>query len=149
LNGWEEFAAGLAEELAGLPAGAVVIIAESTPISEVARYAQFRQFEDILAAELGGDKWLEPAAQAGETGNKLIANAGWQQPDFAHVGNWWNEWLWPMTSADYRRLAAMVVTGLRDAYRIADPAELAYRAWNENAGNSPIELPLLGLSRIG
>ncbi|CAM4518005.1 hypothetical protein NONI108955_40885 [Nocardia ninae] len=147
MNGWEELADGLAEELAGLPAGAVVIIAEAAPTSEVARYAQFRQFDDILAAELGGDRWLEPAVQAGEKGNELIANAGWQPPDFDHVGNWWIESPWPLASADYRRLASMVVTGLRDAYRISEPSALAYRAWNENAGNSPMELPSLGLSR--
>ncbi|PXX66595.1 hypothetical protein DFR70_103344 [Nocardia tenerifensis] len=146
MNGWDEFAAGLAEELAGLSAGAVVIIAESTPATEVARYAQFRQFDDMLTAELCGDRWLEEAVQADEAGNRLIADAGWRPPEFDHVGNWWHEWPWPMSSAEYGQVAAMVVTGLRDAYGIAEPAALAYRAWNENTGNSPIELPMLGLS---
>ncbi|MFE7799422.1 hypothetical protein [Nocardia sp. NPDC057440] len=34
---------------------------------------------------------------------------------------WWIELPWPVNSAVYRQLAAMVVTGLRDAFRITDP----------------------------
>ncbi|WP_405167253.1 hypothetical protein OG203_20495 [Nocardia sp. NBC_01499] len=147
MSDWAEFAAGLAEELAGLADGAVVKIIQSASISQVRPYAQFRQLDDILWAEIVGDKWLDPAAQAGADGNQLLADAGWQRPDFDHGDNWWLESPWPMSSATYRRLAASVVTGLRDALRVADPAELVYQAWDENADNRGIELPLLGLTR--
>jgi hypothetical protein len=60
--------------------------------------------------------------------------------------NWWVEPPWPMASASYSQLAWMVVTGLRDGFRITDPTTLAYTAWNENAGNRALDRPMLGLA---
>ncbi|QIS01698.1 hypothetical protein F5X71_04675 [Nocardia brasiliensis] len=149
MTGWDEFTAGLAAQLAELPEGAIVKLTQSTSASEVAPYAQFLQLADKLWAELVGDKWLDPVAQAGDAGKQLIETAGWRQPDFEHSDNWWIELPWPIRTADYARLASMVVTGLRDALHVPQPTDLVYRAWNENTGNSPLELPLLGLSRAG
>lgn len=41
----------------------------------------------------------------------------------------------------------MVVTGLRDAFRITDPGSLTYTAWNKNVDERDLHLPLLGLAR--
>ncbi|AFT98879.1 TY-Chap domain-containing protein [Nocardia brasiliensis] len=149
MTGWDEFAAGLAEELAALPEGAIVKVIQSSSTSEVGPYAQFLQTADRVWAELVSDKWLNSAAQAGAAGNDLIAGAGWQLPDFQHGDNWWIELPWPIRTADYARLATMVVVGLRDALHVPAPTDLVYRAWNENTGNTPLELPALGLSRAG
>ncbi|WP_433661712.1 TY-Chap domain-containing protein [Nocardia sp. CA-128927] len=142
---WAEFTDGLAEQLATLPSGAVVIVGEAPISSDKSRTAQFRQFDDSVWAQLAGDRWLDPEVQAGEAGRHLIRAAGWQEPDDDHIENWWVEVPWPVSTAGYRRLAEMVVTGLRDGFRIADPTPLVYQAWNEKSENSPIELPRLGL----
>lgn len=50
------------------------------------------------------------------------------------------------TTADCRRLASMMVTGLRDGFRIADPSHL-YRVWIDRPGVSALDLFALGLKR--
>ncbi|KAA8886673.1 hypothetical protein F3087_23155 [Nocardia colli] len=145
MTGWAEFADGLATQLATLPTGAVVVIGEAPISSDKSRTTQFRQLDDSVWAQLAGDRWLDPAVQAGEQGRHLLRATGWQEPDADHLDNWWVELPWPVPSTAYRRLADMVVTGLRDAFRIADPTPLVYQAWNEKTANSPLELPLLGL----
>jgi hypothetical protein len=145
LTGWEQFAEGLARHLAELPSGAVVKIVESDESAEVPRYAQFLQSDDKLFAEVVGDEWLDEDLGAGTAGGRLLADAGWHQPDEDHSGNWWHDSAWPIDSAGYRQLASMVVTGLRDAFRISDLSAFHYEAWNGNAGNRKLDLPLLGL----
>jgi hypothetical protein len=145
LPGWDEFAEGLAQHLATLPTGAVVKIIEPDETAEVPRYAQFLQSDTKLFAEVVGDEWLDPALGAGEAGERLLTEAGWHQPDEDHSGNWWLDSAWPIDSAGYDRLASMVVTGLRDAFRISDLSAFHYKAWNGNAGNRKLDLPLLGL----
>ncbi|WP_062987644.1 TY-Chap domain-containing protein [Nocardia anaemiae] len=144
---WAEFTERLAEQLAVLPAGAIVKIVEAGPPSGHQRFAQFAQTDNELLAELVGDEFLEPAARPDETGHRLITESGWQEPDDDHGPYWWIELPWPVNSAIYRQLAAMVVTGLRDAFRISDPGSLTYTAWNKNADERDLHLPLLGLAR--
>lgn len=140
---WTEFAAGLAEHLAGSTAGTVVKISELNG----ARYAQFRQLDNEVWAELAGDAWLEPAVRAGDPGARVFTAAGWQPPDPDHGDNWWIEWATPLSPVRYRELAAMVVAGLRDGFRITEVTALGYEAWDENDGNRELELPELGLVR--
>ncbi|MGK8485862.1 TY-Chap domain-containing protein [Nocardia asiatica] len=142
MTGWEDIAAGLAAELAALSAGSIVKLVESET-GPRRRYAQFLQLDDVLSAELVDDGWLDPALRAGTAGRAVIAAAGWRERDATH-GNWWAELPWPSSSAEYRRLADMVVTGLRDGFGIAAPTALAYTAWNERSANQ-LDLPLLGL----
>ncbi|WP_405165572.1 hypothetical protein OG203_11000 [Nocardia sp. NBC_01499] len=147
MTSWVEFEEGLTEHLKSLPAGVVVIIDEIERQKERRRFAQFRQLDDMIWAELPGDDSLDPDVQVRVAGARLIADAGWQQPDPDHCDNWWYELRWPATSDAYRRLASMIVTGLRDAYRVATPDHLVYDAWNEHAGNRKFELPRTGLIR--
>ncbi|UGT70011.1 hypothetical protein LTT66_07525 [Nocardia gipuzkoensis] len=143
MTGWEDFAAGLAAELAALRAGSIVKLVESET-GPRRRYAQFLQLDDLLSAELVDDEWLDPALRAGTAGRAVIADAGWRERDASH-DNWWTELPWPSPSAGYRRLADMVVTGLRDGFGIDAPTALAYTAWNERSENRELDLPLLGL----
>ncbi|WP_174189717.1 TY-Chap domain-containing protein [Nocardia barduliensis] len=142
MTGWEDIAAGLAAELATLHAGSIVKLVESET-GPRRRYAQFLQLDDLLSAELVDDGWLDPALRAGTAGRALIAAAGWRERDAGH-SNWWTELPWPSSSAGYRRLADMVVTGLRDGFGIDAPTALAYTAWNERSADQ-LDLPLLGL----
>ncbi|MCX5414950.1 hypothetical protein [Streptomyces sp. NBC_00059] len=142
MTGWDGFGEGLAEQLTTLATGSVLIISESGPTG---RYAQFLQSDESLSAELVGDHYLDPSVRAGEPGCRLIAEAGWRQPeDTVHGHNWQAELPWPSPSAAYHRLAAMTVTGLRDALRITSPQTLVYDAWGRE--NHPLRLPLLGLT---
>nr|WP_222595092.1 hypothetical protein [Nocardia ninae] len=125
----------------------VVIIDEAERQQERRRFAQFRQLEDMIWAELPGDDSLDPDVQVREAGSRVIAEAGWQHPDADHCDNWWFELPWPADAGAYRRLASMIVTGLRDAYRVVAPDRLVYDAWNESAGNRKFELPRTGLIR--
>ncbi|MEU2549597.1 hypothetical protein ABZ618_29915 [Streptomyces roseolus] len=138
---WDEFSQRLAEQLSTLTTGSVLIIREDGPPG---RYAQFLQADERVEAQLVADHYLDPTARAGETGNRLITEAGWRQPEDTVYGhNWQTELPWPSTSDAYRRLAAMTVTGLRDALRITSPETLVYEAWTR--GNRPLRLPSLGL----
>lgn len=144
MTGWDGLGERLAEQLASLATGSVLIIGER---GRTGRYAQFLQSDERVEAELVGDHHLDPALRAGEAGSRLIAEAGWRPPeDTVHGHNWWAELPWPSSSAAYRELAGMTVTGLRDGLRIAGPQALVYEAWDGRRGNRPLVLPLLGLS---
>ncbi|MFD5648993.1 hypothetical protein [Streptomyces sp. NPDC127039] len=143
MTAWDGFGEGLARQLATLAAGSVLIIREG---GRTGRYAQYAQSDEILRAELVGDHGLDPALRAGETGSRLIAEAGWEPPEDTVYGHNWQAGVsWPSPSGAYRELARMTVTGLRDGLRIASPQGLAYEAWDERRGNRPLVLPLLGL----
>lgn len=147
MTGWDGLSDGLAEQLASLAAGSVLIISES---AQTGRYAQFLQSEDTLAAELVGDHHLDPALRAGEAGGRLIVEAGWRPPEDTVYGhNWQAELPWPSPSDAYRTLAGMTVTGLRDGLRITGPQALVYEAWDGRRGNRALTLPLLGLAPKG
>ncbi|MFF0494598.1 hypothetical protein ACFYTQ_36740 [Nocardia sp. NPDC004068] len=145
MTDWDRFAAQLAEQLSVLPAGAMVKVVASSPPY---RFAQFAQGDAYLLAELTGDEYLPPTDRPAEDRRRRIIDAGWQVPDLDHGGNWWIEVPWPVASAIYRQLAAMVVTGLRDGLAVGSPAGLCYEAWNAQASNELMDLPLLGLYRI-
>lgn len=142
---WPEFAAGLVETLATLPYGAVVIIGEPGPWSDRRLFTQFRQERDHIHAQLPGDRWLDSSVQVGASGARVFGDDGWHEPDADFLWNWWVNLPWPATSAGYRRLAAMMVTALRDVFGIPSPDDLVYYAWNEGEGNARLELPLLGV----
>lgn len=144
MTDWDGFREGLAEQLASLTDGSVLIIREG---GQTGRYAQFLQSDKGLEAELVGDHHLAPTLRAGDEGRRLIAEAGWRPPEDTVYGhNWWSELPWPSPSAGYRDLAEMTVTGLRDGLRITGPQALVYEAWDGRRGNRPLTLPLLGLT---
>ncbi|MCX4093055.1 TY-Chap domain-containing protein [Nocardia sp. alder85J] len=147
MTDWETFAAGLVEELADLPSGALVVISDMSD-ADSTYFAQFAQLDDKLAAQLTGDANLTGGRPPAVDHRQRLIDVGWQTPDPTDSDNWWVELPWPVTSALYRQLATMVVIGLRDAFGVAEPAQLAYRAWNGNDRNRPIELPRLGLPRV-
>ncbi|WP_327094674.1 hypothetical protein OIE68_31880 [Nocardia vinacea] len=145
MTSWAEFTDRLAAQLGSLPAGAVVSIREAVPNLDRRRYAQFYQTDTELCAELPGPGMLDPEVRADAAGLQHIADLGWQPPVGRDSYNWSYNVAWPALRAEYRRLAAMITSGLRDAFGIATPAQLTYTAWNENKGNTDLALPLLGL----
>ncbi|GAA4059366.1 TY-Chap domain-containing protein [Actinomadura miaoliensis] len=142
---WEAFTVGLAEELANLPAGALVVILEPVE-TDRQRYVQFAQSSTELFAYVVVNSFLErDEVRATPRGEEVIMDAGWRCPEGMHE-NWWQELRWPASSRQYRDLARAIAIALRDGYRIGDISHWRYRAWNEETGDL-IELPKLGLAR--
>ncbi|MFC4913242.1 TY-Chap domain-containing protein [Actinomadura gamaensis] len=142
---WQTFAAELADDLAALPAGALLVISER---DDGGRFAQFAQDDDGLVAYVCDNTYLAPDDQASPEARQVIAAAGWNAPD-PRQGHedWWYRLPWPASSAAYRRLTDMIAAAFRDGYGIASPDGWNYRAWNEREGNDPIELRRLSLVR--
>ncbi|MFD6397894.1 hypothetical protein [Nocardia sp. NPDC060249] len=144
MTDWEEFARGLANELAAVPDTTVLVIGEAAPSSS-RRFAQFRKTSESVLAELPGNAWLDPESRPDDAGWRAITRAGWRQPDQDHCDNWWAEFPWPVDTDAYQRLAAITVTGLRDGFGIDSPLTLVYQGWVERAGNANLHLPGLGI----
>ncbi|MQY08873.1 hypothetical protein ACRB68_69840 [Actinomadura sp. RB68] len=138
------FAAALARCLRDLPVGGVVIIEEAGFRSAGKGFTQFRRYPDYLTAEVPGDPGPPPSpgARVGAAITQMLTESGWQQQDPDRGGNRWFELSWPATTSDYQQLATMIVTALRDAFRIPSPDALRYHAWNEGDGNRQLDLSL-------
>ncbi|WP_051022276.1 DUF6301 family protein [Nocardia pneumoniae] len=137
---WEQFADELAERLSTLSAGVIVKAIEPEAPGQF-RLVQFAQDADSLVAELTGDAYLDPADRPTLEGRQRIIDAGWQLPDSDHGDNWWIELPWPNPASINHQLAAMVVAGLRDGFRIPSPNALSYDAWKAGYDNRSRELP--------
>nr|WP_157555321.1 hypothetical protein [Nocardia crassostreae] len=85
-----------------------------------------------------------------DSDSELMSAVGWQpsgNPD--HGTLWWIELPWPVSDLICRQLATMIVTGLRDFHRISSASTLAYDAWDLDANERTIDLPLLGIPARG
>ena len=110
---WPEFVEGLTETLATLPLGALVVISERVPPTKHLRFAQFCWYNAGIHAEIPGGERLTTARADGA---RVVADAGWQEPLPPWDGeNWTTRLPWPASTAEYRGLAQMMVTALRDA----------------------------------
>lgn len=141
---WDQLAAGLAAVLPTLARHDIVVVTEPGAPAR-ARVAQFVQLPAALLAEVGSDADLPPELRMGEPGAARMAELGWRPPEPPpESGNWSYQIAWPATSAQYRRVAEMVVGALRDAYRIEDAGALRYSSFNALT-NEPRTIPGLGL----
>lgn len=143
---WAELEARLPDALASLPADSFLIVCADAGTGDE-RYVQFMQFADRLDAQVVGEQVLPPEQRLTAAGRALMASLGWiapRPPDGS--GNWETSLRWPARSGDYRRVAAMSVAALRDAYEVPTSDALVYRSWNENT-RAPVDLPGLGLRR--
>ncbi|PWV77721.1 TY-Chap domain-containing protein [Nocardia neocaledoniensis] len=146
MTGWTAFAEHLKAELANLPLGARVIVFEPQP-ARIRRFVQFARDEDVLSAQLIGDRYLDENRRPTPAGYQAITAGGWNQPDVDNGHLWWVDFDEPVTTEDCRRAAELAVTGLRDGYTITGPTELVYDAWSDRAGHPALDLPTLGLNR--
>lgn len=146
MTDWTAFAEHLASELENLPLGARVIVFEPEP-ARARRFVQFARDEDVLSAQLIGDRFLDENRRPDPAGYAAITDAGWNQPDVDNAHLWWEDFDAPITAADCHRAADLAVTGLRDGYGITTPSGLVYDAWTERAGHPDLDLPTLGLRR--
>ncbi|WP_327140644.1 TY-Chap domain-containing protein [Nocardia sp. NBC_01327] len=144
MTDWSDFADRLTQQVAVLPENAVVTIGSvgwSVPYVQ----AQLVRPGGSVWATFQGEPLSGALASFG-TDPELMSEVGWQSPGNSDHGTcWWIELPWPVSVMIHRQLASMIVTGFRDVHRIASTSALAYSAWDLEASERNIELPLLGL----
>ncbi len=149
---WTEFEKNLARTLRDVSDRVLLVISDAhTP-----RYVQFSGQEDTVQAQCPG---LDVVPDADAT---VLRDSGWDMPGPAEPN--WTYWLpLPALSSEYEELAARCIRALRDAYHLASPDSLHYRAWREpelmppgvtmypeqiaelDPGEDPLPLPTLGI----
>jgi hypothetical protein len=134
-SGWPEFTERLAAELAGLDDGMVLVVHRA---DQDAYYVQAHRDPQRIRGEAVGNELLDEPLRFAEADEKRLADAGWGAPQ----PNWWVELPPAPPPAEFRRLAAMMVTALRDAQQAREPADLRYEAFR---GDTGIELTDFGL----
>ena len=89
------------------------------------RYVQYAVQPDRLLAEATGSRFLPPALA--ETAPTRLGELGWTPtPD-----NWTTTLQLPGLTSELAHLATTTVATLRDAFAIASPDQLSYRAWRD------------------
>ncbi|MEU4319037.1 hypothetical protein AB0F85_16225 [Nocardia fluminea] len=146
MTGWRTFAENLTSALEELPLGSRVIVFEPAP-ARTRRFVQFARDEEVLSAQLIGDRFLADDRLPSPAGYRAITDAGWHQPDVDNAHLWWFDFDVPVTREDCHRAAELAVAGLRDGYGITVPAGLVYDAWVDRSGHPDLDLPILGLPR--
>lgn len=153
MTNWSDFETQLASTFRQVSDRVFLIIASE---GDPARYVQFAGQANQLDAEAPSTDVVTDADES------VLSGSGWTAPSAAQP-NWSSSVPRPALAAEYRELAARCVAALRDAYGIASPDALGYRAWREaeqmpagetwsaeqierlDRGADAVELPALGL----
>lgn len=152
---WNDFRDRLVDTFRKTSERLILIIASDV---DPKKYVQFAREADRLDAEA-------PAADvAADAKESVLSDAGWRRPGIAQP-NWASSLALPALTTEYGAFAERCVAALRDAYGVASPDELSYRAWREaermpegetwsaervermDRGAPVVELPALGLRR--
>ncbi|MFB8005156.1 hypothetical protein [Nocardia sp. NPDC056000] len=107
MTSWDEFARGLAYQLAILADGAILLIDTDEPNVQPG-FAQFAQDGDNLHAELVGYADLDRNAGLHNPGHQLSLRAGWHPPD-----NDWENWWFQMPRAEQPTAGPKLATMVR------------------------------------
>ncbi|SEG16496.1 SseB protein N-terminal domain-containing protein [Thermomonospora echinospora] len=138
---WAEFTERLARELAAMEPEMVLVIPH---LRQESHYVQaFRDARWIRAEAVSGQA-LPPSAPRFDAEEERLAAAGWRRP--GEHPNWTCELPADAAPQEYRRLAAMMVTALRDVQLAASPADLVYEAF---VGAVHVELTEFGIPYAG
>jgi hypothetical protein len=123
VSDWSDFAARLRRDLADLADEDIVILLYG------ARGVQFVQTPRLLLTEaIMGSVHAPPVA---EQEHAALVELGWIPPDVPRFTNWHRELPWPATSAQYDATTSRLVQTLRAVLGVADPSDLAVKAWND------------------
>lgn len=121
MSGWTDLTSELTSAFRDVTDRVFLIIASE---ADPARYVQFAGRVDRLDAEAPSVDVVANADVA------VLESAGWAAPTAAQP-NWSSSVRIPALTTEYEALAVRCVAALRDAYGIASPADLGYRAWRE------------------
>lgn len=146
---WSQFQARLADHLAGMAAGEVLVVEVDSSVSAdeagAAPYVRFGASGAQLRAEVSSNESLTPRFALSETAEATLRSMGWLAPTSSTSDSSTDE---PSAgSADYfidvdsgstDRLAVMAVKVLRGVFGVAHPAFLS--AHNQGGGSDAPEL---------
>ncbi|WP_329521677.1 TY-Chap domain-containing protein [Spirillospora sp. NBC_01491] len=146
---WSEFARRLGRELASLERDTILIVRER---DESRHYVQAMREPDRLYAEAVSNNFLDGPLLLTLADEEVMSDAGWRPPADPAPRNWWTELpdsgaddgMHAVTSADYGRLADVMVTALRDVQGVRRPSDLVYESFHRH-GNGLIELLDFGI----
>lgn len=125
-SSWEKLTGQLAARLPGLEVDDVVILAASGN-----RYTEVAQLKNGLALDAVSNSFLPPEGRLTGEQEQELQNKGWQAPERPFRQNWWHEvHKWPLHSRDAAAIAELMVSTLRDVYRVADASDIEVRAFN-------------------
>ncbi len=100
-------------------------------LKSAGRYTQLIQREDGLNLEAVSNRFLPPGRRLTTDEEQQLRQKGWEPPNPPLQLNWWRDVKqWPLHSRDSHRIAELLVSTLRDVYRIADPSEIVERSFN-------------------
>ncbi|MFC7530803.1 hypothetical protein [Actinoplanes sp. GCM10030250] len=124
-SSWEELTEQLAARLPRLEIDDVVILAAPGN-----RYTELVQLKNGLALDAVSNAFLPPDGQLTAEQERELQTLGWQPPAGPMRQNWWHEvGKWPLHSRDAARIAELMVSTLRDVYRVAAPSDVEQRSF--------------------
>ena len=128
-TGWDAFGGALAGALSQLQDRSHLLVSWAD-VPTV--YAQFAQSSTELVVVTGADDVLPPDRRLGADGAARLQASGWSPPTAGVAGKTWHFAVpWPARSADYRRVAGLVVEVFRDVHRVPGANALEYRGWRD------------------
>ncbi|MEU4625189.1 hypothetical protein AB0G04_35100 [Actinoplanes sp. NPDC023801] len=121
-SSWEELTSQLAVRLPLLEFNDVIQL--TAPGN---RWTELMQLEDSLALDAVSNEFLPPDGQLDAAQEQEMRNRGWQSP----LPLWTHQVdKWPLNSRDAARVADLMVSTLRDVYRVADPSDIEVTSFN-------------------
>jgi hypothetical protein len=124
-SSWEELTGQLAARLPGLAVDDVIILAASGN-----RYTELVQLKNGIALDAVSSSFLPPEGQLTGAQEQALRDKGWQAPERPFRQNWWHEVRkWPLHSRDAAAIADLMVSTLRDVYRVAGPSDIEVRSF--------------------
>ncbi len=125
VSSWEELTGQLAARLPGLAVDDVVILAAPGN-----RYTELVQLKNGIALDAVANSFLPPEGQLTGEQEQELRDKGWQAPEHPFRQNWWHEvHKWPLHSRDAAAIAELMVSTLRDVYRVAVPSDIEVRSF--------------------
>ncbi|GAB3660837.1 hypothetical protein GCM10027589_22750 [Actinocorallia lasiicapitis] len=134
---WTDLTERLARELAGLDTQMVLVVHQR---HQGSHYVQAFRTGDTLRAEAVSSAVLDTELRFAPEAEDRLIGVGWDRPDQA--GNWTFDLSRDAPAREFRNLAAMMITALRDVQGARTPADLAYEAFRGNTFLSLVELGL-------
>jgi hypothetical protein len=124
-SSWDELTEQLAARLPGLEVDDVVILAAPGN-----RYTEVVQLKNGIALDAVSNSFLPPEGQLTGEQEQELRDKGWQAPEPPFRQNWWHEvHKWPLHSRDAAGIAELMVSTLRDVYRVSGPADIEVRSF--------------------
>jgi hypothetical protein len=124
-SSWEELTEQLAARLPRLEIDDVVILAASGN-----RYTELVQLKNGLALDAVSNAFLPPDGQLTAAQEQELREKGWQPPERPFRQLWWHEVdKWPLHSSDAAGVAELMVSTLRDVYRVGSPSDIEVRSF--------------------